>query len=133
MIDYTNTQTIFDSIKTADNSDLWAFAGEVAKMHKQASKDNASNDNFVLTDEYIKSLNIDELLSDQTKLRTRVMASLIRESDSGNAQASDKLARIGGLEQMTSDLSIECVVFSDTVIHCPGCGKNVYEADKVAQ
>jgi hypothetical protein len=48
------------------------------------------------------------------------MASLIKESDSGNAVASDKLAKLGGLEQMEAGLELSVVDFRDM---CEGCPK----------
>ena len=124
MIDYTNTQTVFDSIKSADNSALWSMAGEIARMAMKQSKAK-KEDGGEITQEYIDSLNIDELLSDPSKLRTRVLASLIKGSDAGNHQASDKLAKLAGIENAQTDLEIGTVDYSDALIDCPHCGENV--------
>jgi hypothetical protein len=124
-LDTTNTQTIFDAIKTADNSTLWAYAGEISNLAKRAKA--ASNSDQPITEEYIESLRIDELLADPSKLRTRVLASLIKGSDAGNHQASDKLAKLAGIDSATQDLDIKTVSFAEVVVNCPDCGRNVYQ------
>jgi hypothetical protein len=128
MIDYTDKQAIYDAIKTADNTQLWSIAGEIAQTVFKANKQLAKNPtDEVITEEYISSLNLDELLSDKSKLRSRVMASLIKGSDQGNHQAADKLAKLAGLESATDELSIECVDYSNALIDCPHCGENVHK------
>ncbi len=125
MTDYTDQQNVFDAIKAADNSQLWAIAGKVAKTAQKLNKtDNNSNE---LTKEYIASLNLDELLTDKSKLRTRVLASLIKGSDSGNHQASEKLAKLAGIESAVSDLNIEVINYANIIINCPECGANVHK------
>ena len=48
-------------------------------------------------------------LKDKEGLRTTVLEHLFAESAKGNAQASDKLARLAGLGEETQDIIIEIV------------------------
>jgi len=91
-------QSIFDSLKEADNKELWVFAKEIADARKK---------NFKPKEE---SIELD--LEDKGALRQRVMEHLFAESKRGNAQASDKLARIAGLGETEQDIVIEIVNYN---------------------
>ena len=94
-------QTIFSRIKSADNSLLWAFAQELHSANKKVK---------TLEDKY-KKINSNAVnLNDKERLRQDVLEHLYKESSKGNAQASDKLARIAGLGEQ--DIVIEIVNYN---------------------
>lgn len=93
-----DTQSIYDSLKQADNKQLWVIAKELAESRKKNLKPKED------------SIAID--LDDKEGLRQRVMEHLFAESKKGNAQASDKLARIAGLGETEQDIVIEIVNYN---------------------
>jgi hypothetical protein len=98
-------QSIFSRLKSADNTILWAFAQELNSANKKAA-------NAEKKLEKIKSATVD--LDDKESLRQSVLEHLYAESSKGNAQASDKLAKLAGLGEETQDIIIEVVNYNPT-------------------
>lgn len=93
-------QSIYTRLKEADNKVLWAFAQELSLAQKRVDKVEKKL-------EKTKSATIN--LDDKEGLRQSVLEHLYTESSKGNAQASDKLARLAGLGEETQDIVIEVV------------------------
>ena len=95
------SQSIFAHLQSiaTDNKKLWAYAGEISEMQRKLSKLQASSP---------KNIN----LEDKEALRQSVLEHLYTESSKGNAQASDKLARLAGLGEETQDIVIEVVNYN---------------------
>jgi hypothetical protein len=101
------TQSIFSRLQSADNKVLWAFAQELYAANKKVTKlESAKNKESKAKKESIIDLN------DKEGLRTTVLEHLFAESAKGNAQASDKLARLAGLGEETQDIIIEVVNYN---------------------
>ena len=98
-----NAQSIYSRLKGADNSQLWAIAQEVASTYKKYEKLKEKNKEKKIKDKSIVDL------TDKEALRTNVLEHLFIESGKGNAQASDKLAKLAGLGEETQDVIIEIV------------------------
>jgi hypothetical protein len=84
-----------------DNKKLWSYSGKLSQLYKSELK---------LKEQSKKSaINLD----DKEALRQSVLEHLYTESSKGNAQASDKLARLAGLGEETQDIIIEIVNYND--------------------
>ena len=99
-----NQQEIYNEITSDrdDNKKLWALAGRLAEPFRaleKAKKDMPSNG---VVD-----------LEDKAALREMVMKHLLAESSRGNAQASDKLAKLAGLGENEQDISITVISYKD--------------------
>ncbi len=93
-----SAQTIYSELKNGDNKQLWAFANELSEFRrKKETVKDASTVN----------------LDDKEGLRQEVLEHLYQESSRGNAQASDKLAKLAGLTEESADIIIETVEFSN--------------------
>lgn len=91
-------QKIYDFIKAADNKELWVLCKELNDFRlKEKKKPKVNN-------------KID--LENKEELRQDVLQHLYTQSSQGNAQASDKLAKLAGLSESTSDIVINSVDFS---------------------
>ena len=84
-----------------DNKKLWSYSGELSQIYKSEQK----------LKEQSKKSAID--LDNKEALRQSVLEHLYAESSKGNAQASDKLARLAGLGEETQDIIIEIVNYND--------------------
>ena len=95
------SQSIFAHLQNIsnDNKKLWAYAGEISELQRKLSKLEAASPK-----------NID--LENKEQLRQSVLEHLYAESSKGNAQASDKLARLAGLGEETQDIIIEVVNYN---------------------
>ena len=103
--DFMDTaQSIYTRLKEADNKVLWAFAQELYTANNKLEK--ASKEKKV-------SKVVD--LNDKEGLRNTVLEHLFAESARGNAQASDKLARLAGLGEQEQDIIIEVVNYKSDV------------------
>jgi hypothetical protein len=80
-----------------DNKKLWSYSGKLSQLYKSELK----------LKEQSKKSAID--LDNKEALRQSVLEHLYAESSKGNAQASDKLARLAGLGEETQDIIIEVV------------------------
>ena len=94
-------QEIFDELKSADNKKFWAFAQELHNANRRLAK---------LKDKLKSVDGID--FSNKEKLKTLVLEHLLKESAKGNAQASDKLAKLAGLSETEQDIIIEIVNYN---------------------
>ncbi|MCP3700425.1 MAG: hypothetical protein GY920_18200 [Aliivibrio sp.] len=68
--------------------------------------------------EQVKTASVDtnrpsDLLEDKDGLRKAVLEHLFTESERGNAQASDKLAKLAGLGETEQDIIIEVVNYKE--------------------
>ena len=97
-------QNISSRLKQADNKVLWAFAQELYTSNHRLEKITKK-----LQD---RKASVD--LNDKEGLRQTVIEHLFAESAKGNAQASDKLARLAGLGETEQDIVIEVVNYEDT-------------------
>ena len=101
-----NQQEIYNEI--TDNLDhnkkLWSMAGRFAETYRALGKAQESLG-------VAQAGNVD--LEDKARLKEMVMTHLLRESSNGNAQASDKLARLAGLGETEQDITIEVISYKD--------------------
>lgn len=104
-------QQIFDEIKSADNKQLFALCGEYANQYRIAKKEKEEREKLVETNK--GGSNLQSLLDDKDALRAHVLQHLFQESEKGNAQASDKLARLAGLSESAQDIVIEVVSYAE--------------------
>ena len=103
-------ESIFSRLQSADNKVLWAFAKELHSANKSIVKLKEKTFKPKEKTKPIKESIID--LKDKEGLRTTVLEHLFAESAKGNAQASDKLARIAGLGEDKQDIIIEVVNYN---------------------
>ena len=95
-------QSIYSRLKSADNKVLWAFAQELYTANNRLEK----------TSKQLKERKKKIDLNDKEGLRNTVLEHLFAESAKGNAQASDKLARLAGLGEQEQDFIIEIVNYA---------------------
>tara|TARA_R100001086_G_scaffold248735_1_gene186400 strand:+ start:164 stop:490 length:327 start_codon:yes stop_codon:yes gene_type:complete len=95
-----SAEEIYATIKEADNKKNWAIAQELAKYRREAKRRNTG-------------VNEDIDFTDKPSLQKKVMTHLFIESGKGNAQASDKLAKIAGLENASQDINIMVIDFAN--------------------
>lgn len=87
-----------------ENKKLWALAQEFEALYRQLSK----------AKEQVKAVTTSTVdLEDKDGLRKAVLEHLFTESERGNAQASDKLAKLAGLGEEKQDILIEIIYYSD--------------------
>jgi outer membrane PBP1 activator LpoA protein len=86
-----------------DNKKLWALSQEFEALYRKLSK--AQEQVKIVT-----TASVD--LEDKDGLRKAVLEHLFTESERGNAQASDKLAKLAGLGEEKQDIIIEVVDYS---------------------
>lgn len=98
---------------SGDNKKLWALSQEFEALYRKLSKAEAE------LMEQVKAVTtsgngcvsgVD--LEDKDGLRKAVLEHLFTESERGNAQASDKLAKLAGLGEEKQDIIIEVVNYS---------------------
>ena len=104
-------QQIFDEIKSADNKQLFALCGEYANQYRIAKKEREEREKLLESNK--GGSNLANLLDDKDALRAHVLQHLFQESEKGNAQASDKLARLAGLSESAQDIVIEVVSYAE--------------------
>lgn len=100
-------QEIYDKIKGADNKELFAFCGEIASTYRKLKK--AEKKEREQQESKQGALNPSALLEDKEALRARVLEHLFNESERGNAQASDKLAKLAGLGAEEQDIIVQVI------------------------
>ena len=85
-----------------DNKKLWALSQEFESLYRKLSK----------AQDKVKEASESGLdLEDKEGLRKAVLEHLFTESERGNAQASDKLAKLAGLGEEKQDIIIEVVQY----------------------
>lgn len=90
---------------SGDNKKLWALSQEFEALYRKLSK----------AEEQVKAVTTSAIdLEDKDGLRKAVLEHLFTESERGNAQASDKLAKLAGLGEEKQDIIIEVVNYSDS-------------------
>jgi hypothetical protein len=88
-----------------DNKKLWALSQEFESLYRKLSK----------AQDKVKEASESGLdLDDKEGLRKAVLEHLFTESERGNAQASDKLAKLAGLGEEKQDIIIEVVQYKKT-------------------
>ena len=98
------SQEIFARLQEADgdNKKLWALSQEFESLYRKLSK----------AQDKVKEASESSLdLEDKEGLRKAVLEHLFTESERGNAQASDKLAKLAGLGEEKQDIIIEVVQY----------------------
>ena len=86
-----------------DNKKLWALSQEFGSLYRKLDK----------AEEQVKIATTSAVdLDDKDGLRKAVLEHLFTESERGNAQASDKLARLAGLGEEKQDIIIEVVNYN---------------------
>jgi|TARA_Y100000310_G_scaffold71020_1_gene66841 hypothetical protein len=123
MIDLTDKQSIYDNItKAKENKEKFELAGTIHRLIKKGI-DNTRKE----TKEECLNLSANNL--SDSELRVRVKGLLIKRLADGTLSASDigQLKDIFGLASKTDDLSIEVVDYSNALIDCPHCKKNVHQ------
>ena len=130
----SDKQDIYNGMQLAkgDGKALWAIAQDIHAQHAKVSKELTTLKEQQAKDQQAikekrKGSNLSNLLHDKEALRLRVMQDLLDGSAKQNAQASDKLAKLAGLDVADQDLTIELINYKDAVITCPDCGVNVYK------
>ena len=96
---------VYAKLQNADNKQLWAIAKEIVSNRKKLSK---------LETEMTKVVSSNVDVNDKAQVRQIVLQHLLKESDKGNAQASDKLAKWAGIEEEKQDIIIEVVNYNPT-------------------
>lgn len=99
-------QEIYDKIKGSDNKELFALCGEIASTYRKLKKIEKEKE---LKENNKGALNPSALLEDKDALRARVLEHLFNESERGNAQASDKLAKLAGLGAEEQDIIVQVI------------------------
>ena len=99
-------QEIYDKVKGADNKELFAFCGEIASTYRKLKKAEKEKEQ---QESKQGALNPSALLEDKDALRVRVLEHLFNESERGNAQASDKLAKLAGLGAEEQDIIVQVI------------------------
>ncbi len=89
---------------SGDNKKLWALSQEFEALYRKLAK----------TKEEVKAVTSLDL-DDKEGLRKAVLEHLFTESERGNAQASDKLAKLAGLGETEQDIIIEIVNYAETL------------------
>lgn len=91
---------------SGDNKKLWALSQEFEALYRKLAK----------ADEQVKIAKTASVnLEDKDGLRKAVLEHLFTESERGNAQASDKLAKLAGLGETEQDIIIEIVNYAETL------------------
>jgi len=86
-----------------DNKKLWALSQEFEALYRKLAK----------AEEQVKIATTSAVdLEDKDGLRKAVLEHLFTESERGNAQASDKLAKLAGLGEEKQDIIIEVVNYN---------------------
>jgi hypothetical protein len=104
------TQEIYDFLQLADSKQVWAFARELEATYKKIKKLEAIE---IENKKARSGLDPRDLLADKEALRVEVLQHLLKESSKGNAQASDKLAKLAGLGETVQDISIQVISFAE--------------------
>ena len=99
------SQEIYARLKesSGDNKKLWALSQEFESVYRELNK----------AQEQVKAATSSVDLEDKDGLRKAVLEHLFTESERGNAQASDKLAKLAGLGEEEQDIIIEVVNYND--------------------
>lgn len=149
-----SAQEIYNAIKTADNKTLWSVCQTIYQRIDRAERERdkakkalddlktqiqKQKEQYTTTEgeqqgekqkrgnNQKRGSNPHSLFDDKEALRTRVLMNLLEASNNGNAQASDKLAKLAGLEHETQDITIEIVDFSKCTVECSNCGSNPFK------
>ncbi len=98
------SQEIYARLKesSGDNKKLWALSQEFESVYRELNK----------AKEQVKAATSAVNLEDKDGLRKAVLEHLFTESERGNAQASDKLAKLAGLGEEEQDIIIEVVNYN---------------------
>lgn len=97
-----SSQTIYSELKEGDNKKLWAYAQELDGFRRKEKKEKDTQTSLDQID-----------FSDTESMRQALFTHLYKESDKGNAQASDKLGKYLGLEAEKQSLLIQLVDFQN--------------------
>ena len=109
-----SAQAVYDKIQScSDNKSLFAFAGEISRTYRERDKLKKQTTTKPKAKEEFKPDG--NLLEDKDALRARVLQHLFQESEKGNAQASDKLAKLAGLGDSVQDITIEIVDYKNVI------------------
>ena len=105
-----NSQEIYARLQESadDNKKLWALSQEFEALYRKLSKAEAE-----LIEQVKVATTSSVNLEDKDGLRKAVLEHLFTESERGNAQASDKLAKLAGLGEEKQDIIIEVVNYND--------------------
>ena len=105
------SQEIFARLQEADgdNKKLWALSQEFESLYRKLSK--AQDKVKEASESGLDTSRTGDLLEDKEGLRKAVLEHLFTESERGNAQASDKLAKLAGLGEEKQDIIIEVVQY----------------------
>jgi hypothetical protein len=90
-----------------DNKKLWALSQEFEALYRKLAKAEAE---LIEQVKIATTASVD--LEDKDGLRKAVLEHLFTESERGNAQASDKLAKLAGLGEEKQDIIIEVVNYN---------------------
>ena len=107
------SQEIFARLQEADgdNKKLWALSQEFESLYRKLSK--AQDKVKEASESGLDTSRTGDLLEDKEGLRKAVLEHLFTESERGNAQASDKLAKLAGLGEEKQDIIIEVVQYKE--------------------
>lgn len=86
---------------------MWALSQEFEALYRKLSKAEAE---LIEQVKIATTASVD--LEDKDGLRKAVLEHLFTESERGNAQASDKLAKLAGLGEEKQDIIIEVIDYS---------------------
>ena len=105
-----NSQEIYARLQESadDNKKLWALSQEFEALYRKLAKAEAE-----LIEQVKVATTSSVNLEDKDGLRKAVLEHLFTESERGNAQASDKLAKLAGLGEEKQDIIIEGGNYND--------------------
>ena len=137
-IDYSNAQTIYDTVRAAGNKTLYAICGQIATMAANLDKlerDQVTRKELASTKEQEKHEGVDETLntlsldSTDEELRLGARAFLIGKLKDNAITASEfaQFKDVFGLASQSDELRIITTDYSNAIIDCPHCSGNVHQ------
>jgi len=120
MIDLTDKQSIYDAIRSADATELWAFTSTVYALNRTKDKLQEQVDNQC---ESAGAESRPPLSDDATdsEVRVRARAVLLDKLNDGSITAAEfaQFKDVFGLASAESDLNIRVVSYSELCADCP--------------
>ena len=100
---FKDKQEAFDTLKSADNSELWSIATYIETLQKEIEDKDKK---------LIESSN-DLSKMDKESMRARITQHLYQMSEEGNATASNYLTKLFNLDEKSSKVIINAINFTD--------------------
>ena len=124
MIDYTNKDSLYATIKEAvsDNKKLFAIATMIAE---HCRKNTVKEVEKIDSEEFRQALSV---LDDPVRARAWMLTNLKNAMENApNAQIAKELRDMLGIASKGDDISIQLINYANAIVDCPHCGRNVHE------